>query len=356
MADDSSGTTLIDEKGRIFGYVNIIDLLVVLLLAAVVVAGVTLILTAEDEEAEEEQYVTLELDAQPEYIAEQIQIGDRSHEVDSTLTITDTYMTASETDREVNIWVQAKINGTTTGDVDALTYGESPIRLGESLTIDTDQYNETGTVTDISETQSELATESKDLAVVADVDQTTADRMSVEDEFTIGDNTWMTIEEMTRYATADRGTDRLVLGISTEVRSEDNMSRYGDQTVQLGESIPVRVGSDQVTGSIMNIDSLEEPGEQRTRTVTMQADTAKQPSADRVEPEMVEVIGDNEFAEIQDVQSTDGAVEITVEMTVQEHEDGTVAYRTEEIGAGDNIGLRLDNGPNLTWHVTEVNS
>ncbi len=43
MADDSGSSSIIDEDGRLFGLINIVDALVLLLVVAVVVAGVALL-------------------------------------------------------------------------------------------------------------------------------------------------------------------------------------------------------------------------------------------------------------------------------------------------------------------------
>lgn len=357
MADDSSGSTFIDEKGRVFGLINIVDLLVIVLLVAVIAAGAALVLgTGEEPSEEEEQYVTLEMNSQPEYIAEEIQEGDQWDPEGGTLTVTDTYMAASSSDDNVDIWIQAKINGTTiSNDTEVIALGDTPVRLGERLELNTDRYSAGGTITDISESTAEIDTETRDITVVTDVDQQTADRIAVGDGFTVGDRTWMTVEEIvTRYATASSDTDRLVLGVNTEVRTGENTPQLGHRTVQLGESIPVRIGGDQMTGSIISVDSFEEPGEASDRTVTMQANATEQPAADLVEPGMVETVGDNQFAEVLAVESSEEMVEITVEMSVKEQEDGAVTYRTDTLLLGESVVLQLDSGPVVEWQVTGI--
>jgi hypothetical protein len=61
----------IDDEGRLFGAINVIDALVVLLVLAVALAGITLVAGSNSVESET-HYATLDLGSQPEYIVEQL--------------------------------------------------------------------------------------------------------------------------------------------------------------------------------------------------------------------------------------------------------------------------------------------
>jgi len=69
---------ILDEKGRLFGVVNVIDALAVLLVLAVVAAGAALVLGSEPEPEPEfaSTHATLDLGTQPDYIVAQLNEGD----------------------------------------------------------------------------------------------------------------------------------------------------------------------------------------------------------------------------------------------------------------------------------------
>ena len=97
---DGDGRSLIDDEGRIFGLVNIVDVLVVLFVAAVVVAGAALVLSDDPEPEPEPEpelettYATLDLGTQSEAIVEELNEGDTYEPNDlDTLTITDLHFT-----------------------------------------------------------------------------------------------------------------------------------------------------------------------------------------------------------------------------------------------------------------------
>jgi hypothetical protein len=110
---DSTGSRLIDRKGRLLGLVNIVDAVVVLLVLAVVVAGIALLFPGGDSGKPDSRFVTMDLGTQPEFVAEQISSGD-TWEPDRTsdeLVITDTYRTTAGDGTQVVI--RAQVNGTT---------------------------------------------------------------------------------------------------------------------------------------------------------------------------------------------------------------------------------------------------
>ncbi|WP_302080914.1 DUF4330 domain-containing protein [Salinibaculum rarum] len=68
---------VIDENGRVFGVVNVIDLLVVLLLLAVVAAGAALVLGTGGESNPETATITIRADGVEPYVADAVPaVGD----------------------------------------------------------------------------------------------------------------------------------------------------------------------------------------------------------------------------------------------------------------------------------------
>jgi len=91
---------ILDEKGRLFGAVNVVDALVVLLVLAVVAAGAALVLGGNDSTPDDSDeldlastHATLDMGTQPEYIVAQLNEGDTySPGGNDNLTVTDVHL------------------------------------------------------------------------------------------------------------------------------------------------------------------------------------------------------------------------------------------------------------------------
>ncbi len=109
---------LIDDEGRLFGRVNVIDALVVLLIAAVVVAGAAFVLTDDPAPAPEMNttYATLDIGTVSPYVVDAIEEGD-AYDPDgaSTLRITDVHLTPQGDDTRVVLRWRLRANSTTRG-------------------------------------------------------------------------------------------------------------------------------------------------------------------------------------------------------------------------------------------------
>jgi hypothetical protein len=149
----SDSGVIIDEDGRLFGLINIVDTLVILLVIAIAVAGVALVFSSGGG-AMETRFVTVEAGIQPDHVANQITAGDE-FAVDGSadgLTITDVYRypptdADSAADGGVGIIIQARVNGTAIepeSDAAAQTgqfeFDGAPLRFGRNLRIATPEY------------------------------------------------------------------------------------------------------------------------------------------------------------------------------------------------------------------------
>jgi hypothetical protein len=97
---DNRSSALLDDEGKLFGAVNIVDALVVLFVVAVAVAGAALVFQPEPEPESPDPTttnVTLDLGTQPSYIVTEIAEGDTySPDSNSKLTITEVYPTPQD--------------------------------------------------------------------------------------------------------------------------------------------------------------------------------------------------------------------------------------------------------------------
>ncbi len=375
MAEDSRLSSVIDEEGKLFGVVNVIDALVVLFAVAIVVAGLALVVPSGGDET---RYATIELGPQPAYTAEQISTGDEWETSGGSLQITDVYMFPTDSDEgDVSVIVRAAVNGTAieTEDDEAsetIQFAGEPLRYGQELEIQTNEYVVGGTVTRIDESGESLSVESETFVLETEIDSSTAAEVSVGDEYRVGDRALLTVESLTVYATGEEETRRLVLGVTAEARQDGETALFGDRPLRSGSTVPIQTGSYALSGSVVATGTLEEPGTPATREVTVEVEGLSPSRASAIDVGAVEEIRSTQTAEVVSVddrpaetviESGDGFdivehprdrdLTLTVELAVQEREDGTIGFRSEQLRIGEDLTFEL-TGTTVTGEVTAI--
>lgn len=170
----------IDEKGRLFGYVNLVDALVVLLVLAVLLAGAAFVLQTEERAS---RYATIELGQQPEYIADTVTPGDVGSYTgtNDNLTVTDVYVTPSE-GGGFFIEVRAELHGRLVESEQyrqkVFSFNGNTLQTGDELTINTPRYTLTGIVRETSTDNPELQLETTTATVeIRNTDPDVADAL-----------------------------------------------------------------------------------------------------------------------------------------------------------------------------------
>lgn len=253
-SDDNTagGFSLIDEQGRLFGVVNVVDLLVVLLVVAVVVAGAALLLSDADEP--DTRHATIDLGPQSEFVAEQITPGDEfsPEGTSDSLTITDVYRYSAE--NRTNVIVRATVNGTVTepDDPDAAPIFEfrgEPLRLGQTLPIQTADYDLEGEVTQVQQSGETLPVQTSEFVVTTTVGPDTAAEIDTGDEFRVAGET---IAEITELETFPRGDERFVVaGISASTIEQGGSQFLGANRLSVGATIPFVSDGYEIEGTVL---------------------------------------------------------------------------------------------------------
>lgn len=467
---------LLDENGRLFGLVNVVDALVVLLVLAVGVAGVALLFSPTTGEADN-RYVTLDLGPQPDFIAEEITPGDEwePEQTSDSITITDVYR--YNANGETNVIARAEVNGTLfepeePDERPTFEFRGEQLRLGQTFELLTEDYETTADVTRIeqsgetlpvsdsefvvettvsSETAAELEvgdeftaggdsfgeitglelfpgeegqyalvgisartlerggsqflgdtrigigttlsfagdgydfsgevvnrgtstidTEDREFVLQTEVPVTVADDIRSGDEFRIGDVPIVTVEEVTVYATDDSEVRRVALGVTALTRVEDGSIFFGDRQLRIGDSLPVETDEYDIDGEVVRRGSLDEAGTPGTQRVTLQLENIPPERVETLSEGMTERTRDQTTATVQNMatesadvvlESEDGDiflrehpknkdVELTVDLSVRELDDGTVRFRGDTLRVGDTLALEL--GP-VTVEGTVIN-
>jgi hypothetical protein len=158
---------LIDDKGRLFGTVNIIDALAVLLLLAVVAAGAAFVLGADDQQTNQATNqpqnttttVTFQVGHLQPYVADAIPEGPIQTDAVASVenkSIQPTQVIVEDQNgtlheqthpRQKTVTLHVTLNTTTTEE-DVLFNGE-PLEVGRQLTLDFGPVTVQGTVTSI---------------------------------------------------------------------------------------------------------------------------------------------------------------------------------------------------------------
>jgi hypothetical protein len=347
---------LLDEQGRIFGVVNVIDLLAVLFAVAVVVAGVALVFSGDSSQEPEldTRYVTLELGNQPAYVTERISEGDLS-DVDGApdnLTITDVYVTPSGGQASA-VTIRARITGelqqNSNDETPGFTFAGDPLRLGRQLTVETDEYQVSGTVTAVQRDGDSLPISTTEVLLTTTMPADVAETISVGDRYRANGQTLATVESMTVYPANDPSNRQVHLGLSLRTITRHGEARFGGQTVGLGQSLSVRLGQYDVSGQVTQRGRTSLPGEETTTTAVVQLTDVPPERTRNVRAGLTETVGGTQYAEITDVRSEPSEVVLTSEdgnISLREHPRNVDLYLTVELRTRQReTGLRFHGDP-----------
>lgn len=139
---------LLDDQGRVGGYVNVIDVLAGLLLVAVLVSGAAIVVSAPAEGADTEPMaVTVTMDVHPAEAEHWKQVAEDSTTVRDVTEVREVWDESSDR-------VLVRLDVTVVWDVTERTDGslwhdDERLSVGEPATIDAGMVVERGTVVDI---------------------------------------------------------------------------------------------------------------------------------------------------------------------------------------------------------------
>lgn len=349
---------VLDDEGNLFGVVNVIDVLVVLFAVAVVVAGAALVLSDDPEPGPdlETTYATVDLGTQPEAVVEELNEGDSYSPNDlDTLTITDLHFTPE--DNQIRAIARVELEGEVENN--AVYYDGAPPRLGRSLDILTNRYRVDGSIQRVGESP-DLDRGETELVLEDTIDIDSAEALAVGDEIRLDDRPTATVESVTQYRTSDPDKVRVFVGLSVRTLTDGDTPKYGSTDVRRGSTLTFAGDGYLLDGQIARVGTLEEPGTETTRTVTLRLEEVREGVAEGIEPGMSETTADQTIATITDVEvepstvvlaSEDGElrvhddpinrdVTITAELSVRETTTG-VRFKGDSLRQGNNVTLDL---------------
>lgn len=258
---------LIDERGRLFGAVNVIDALVVLLVLAVVVAGVALVMGGDESSPTPDadgttRAVTMTAGPVSPTVASLVDSGDRL-ELGGNATVTDVYRTPARNDPGVLVTVRIQATGDLT-DGTFIVDGQ-PLRAGQSLTATSADYEFQGTVRTIGTGES-LPVQNRSVTVETRLPATTAAALAADQRVRVAGQHVATVTSVASYPTTESDVRRVELGVRLRTLALAGGEEFGGRPVRLGATLPLRTDRYDLSGTVVNVGAAQPPGEQTTVT------------------------------------------------------------------------------------------
>ncbi len=239
---------VLDEQGRLFGRVNVIDALVVLFALAVIVAGAALVFGDTNDQPEPDPE-SAEPPARTMYVtvvtggAAPTTLTPGEVHIDGTPgNITDVYRTPGP-----RTYLRLELNGTDTED--GFRYGGNPVRLGRGLTISTDELRTNTRVTD-RDTAETFATGTTSVTLAATVRRPIADAVTDGDRQFVGETPVATVDAVDRSAVNETHS-ALEVTLSLETRPVDGADHYGGRPVRLGRTLRFVTDTYEFVGDVI---------------------------------------------------------------------------------------------------------
>jgi hypothetical protein len=255
--------TIVDDEGRLFGLINVIDLLVVLLAIAVLASGLSLIgfsgseptstSTGQSDSTERIRYATVKIDAQPDYVTDLVARNQTITVKGQNATIVDVYRTP--VDDDVALTVRVRLIGDTNAATDTFFLANEPLLLGDELVLSSRLYQISGTVTELSERGRRLPVSRHTITLRAETPIAVADTVSVGDRHTLNDETVARVESVSLVAASTETSENetIVVDVTLSTITRDGTRHYARRPVRLGSMVSFRTTEYVLTGRITAI-------------------------------------------------------------------------------------------------------
>ena len=365
--------TILDEDGRLFGVLNVVDALVVLFILAAALAGVAVVdpfaaepTPAGSAAANATRHVTVDLGGQSGAVAGAISAGDNATlDGGDRIDVTDVYVGPGE-GPNATVLVRAKLDGQlrerpeTNGTVFVLN--GTPIEEGGRIVLDTAEYRADGEVLSIGTEDDELDTDTLPIVLEASVSTSVAEAIGVGDTDRVAGRPVASVEtvETVPGPTGDNRT--ALLGVALRTVNRSGTITYGREEVKLGST--VRFGTDtyDLSGTVVRRGNATPAGEPTNTTIAVNVSSASPATVDAIRTGAVERSGNVTTARIVEkrvapatiVLTSEGGeiharehprkkdVSLTVAVRAQRTEDG-LRFHARPLRAGRSVTLALGN-------------
>jgi hypothetical protein len=253
---------IIDEDGRIFGVINVIDALVILLVLSVGVAGIALVTSGGESPSSSNDsasssfgtettttYVTLDLGQLPTYVVSEIDEGDAVPPTGGiNITITDTWVTPRKNGAQV--FARLRVDGPQTDD--QLSVQGGPLRLGRSMKLATPEYSTKGTLIARGDS-SALSVSQTELTITDSVAGSTAEQITRGDTLTTLNHDVGSVESVSTSEMNGTDNQRVTLRVSVSTAEYGADRFYGGKVVLPGTTVPIQTDTYRLSGRVDSV-------------------------------------------------------------------------------------------------------
>lgn len=251
---------ILDDRGRLFGRVNVIDALVVLFAFAVVAAGVALVLGggsvgasgAQVGDNRSTQHVTLDLGTHPDSAAALVQpgnatLGDLS-EGGVNATITDVYRSPTESGVQVVAVVAVDSERTDKG----FRIGGSYLRYGLTPTLSTPNYTISSHIASVGGGP-DMETRTIHATIQANVTTAVANAISAGDSQQVAGDAVATVDAVETVRSRD--TRKIIrVDLSLVTRAVGDSYRYSGTPVRIGTALAFETNRYELRGRVVAVE------------------------------------------------------------------------------------------------------
>lgn len=238
---------LLDEQGRLFGLVNVVDALVIVFALAVIVAGAALVFadgpgSAEPDPDEATMYVTMVTSGDS---ATALERGEVALDGESA-NVTDVHTTVGP-----RVFLRVALDGVETEE--GFRFSGKRIRLDDRFTVATNTTQADGRIVqrDVAES---FETETTTVTVETIVRPQVAAAVSAGDEHRIGNSTVATVTAAESTPADDPDVDdgrTLTVTLELETHTVDGVPHYGGEPTRLGRFVAFETDEYQFTAEIV---------------------------------------------------------------------------------------------------------
>jgi sulfur carrier protein ThiS len=261
---------LIDQDGKIFGLINILDAFALLIAIIVVIGGIGFVTgnvaDSSGPTTLPSTYVTLDLGTQSGPLVQTIEINDSySPAVNSHIRISDVHL--SPQDGQTRVLVRVEIQGPATGD--SVSYEGAPPRIGRSLSIVTKEYSVSGKIVNQGSSD-KLRTTDTEVLLRATFSESNISTMS-DQKIRIGAQTVAVLHETRTYLLKGETARLSYIHATLHTYRSTDGPRFGNKVIHPGTKLVLPVGNNTLDSTILDTGSV---GQFTTTEVVLEANVS----------------------------------------------------------------------------------
>jgi hypothetical protein len=239
---------VLDEEGRLFGAVNVVDALVVVFAVAVILAGAALVFDNPNEAPDDTMHVTLVSENTSATALEPADVTLQS----GTLTGARRGATAIVTDvhraHGPRVYFRVALDGTRTDE--GFRFNGEPVRTGDTVVVANDRTRATTRIVERDVAQT-FSTTTTSVTLEATVRRPVAGAVAAGDEVSVGPTTVATVTDADATARNETHSD-LRVSLALETRLVDGTAHYAGRPVRLGRTIGIETDDYEFAGEVVD--------------------------------------------------------------------------------------------------------